>query len=254
MHEIEIKQFLTELNSGTPNFEVLFSGKKSKKIDGLYYPSKKEILLHNLNFISDAFLLYTAMHEFAHHIHFTTSLTATKSNGHSTEYWAIFHELLFIAEKKGMWQNPLKNECTSLLQIHTQYSELSNKFANEVAKLSVREKDQSLFFDYMTRILKISKKEVKALLKVDFLKIDLKDTWIGSALKVVATKKCEDWMIDSLKEGQPETIETLKVKMSNEVDYKSEKELLEQQEQSLLTRIQKAQNELDSVRNKLNKI
>ena len=51
-----------------PPFTLVFSGKKSKKVDGLYKPAEREILIHNKNMSGDSDLIYTAIHEFAHHI------------------------------------------------------------------------------------------------------------------------------------------------------------------------------------------
>ena len=70
MNQDQTKALLLQLEPQAPAFELIFSGKSSKKVNGLYKPETREILLHNKNFASDEELIYTAIHEFAHHLHF----------------------------------------------------------------------------------------------------------------------------------------------------------------------------------------
>ncbi|MCK4514270.1 MAG: hypothetical protein KAU31_03380, partial [Spirochaetaceae bacterium] len=71
MNQDQVKEQLLRLEDDTEEFFLIFSGKRSKKANGLYHPDTREIILHNRNFESDTALMYTAIHEFAHHIHFT---------------------------------------------------------------------------------------------------------------------------------------------------------------------------------------
>ena len=73
MNQQQVVERLLELDNDVEDFIVTFTGKKSKKVDGLYKPGNKEIILHNKNFSDDNSLIYTAIHEFAHHIQFTRS-------------------------------------------------------------------------------------------------------------------------------------------------------------------------------------
>ena len=49
--------------------------------------------------------MYTAIHEFAHHIQFTTATSPVSCRAHTNRFWDILHRLLFEAEKKGIYEN-----------------------------------------------------------------------------------------------------------------------------------------------------
>jgi Zn-dependent peptidase ImmA (M78 family) len=66
MNQDQVKEKLLKLHDCTEDFIVIFSGKKSKKVNGLYKPDKREIIIHNRNLDNDNLLLYTAIHELAH--------------------------------------------------------------------------------------------------------------------------------------------------------------------------------------------
>jgi hypothetical protein len=105
MNQDQVKAKLLEIEPEIEEFFVIFSGKQSKKVNGLYRPETREIIIHNRNFEDDNQLLYTAVHEFAHHVHFTRSSAPVSNRAHTTEFRAIFHELLARAEALGVYQN-----------------------------------------------------------------------------------------------------------------------------------------------------
>ena len=65
MNQDQVKEKLLQIDGEVADFSVVFSGKTSKKVDGLYHPEKQEIVIHNKNFEDDNALIYTAVHEFA---------------------------------------------------------------------------------------------------------------------------------------------------------------------------------------------
>ena len=89
---------------------VVFSGKQSKKVNGLYKPESREILIHNRNFKGDNALVYTAIHEFAHHIQFTKGEGKVSIKAHTNVFWNIFHNLLVQAEDKGLYDNIFRSD------------------------------------------------------------------------------------------------------------------------------------------------
>ena len=105
MNQEQVKEKLLQLNRNAEDFSLLFSGKKSRKVNGLYKPESREIIIHNRNFNDDNPLIYTAIHEFAHHIHFTGAAVPISSRAHTKEFWGIFHSLLYKAEEKGVYIN-----------------------------------------------------------------------------------------------------------------------------------------------------
>ena len=83
MNQDQVKEKLLAIEDAPLEFSVIFSGKRSKKVNGLYKPDTREILIHNKNFqggsggekaqgataTADNLLIYTAIHEYAHHLH-----------------------------------------------------------------------------------------------------------------------------------------------------------------------------------------
>jgi len=100
-----VKNLLLGLDPNVEEFFVIFSGKKSKKVNGLYKPASREIIIHNKNMQTDNALLYTVIHEFAHHIQFTRTHSPISARCHTGAFRAIFHSLLFTAEKQGIYDN-----------------------------------------------------------------------------------------------------------------------------------------------------
>ena len=109
MNRDQIKELLLSLENTDLDFEVIFSGKSSKKVNGLYKCETREIILHNKNFNTDNQLIYTAIHEYTHHLLYEAE--AAQNGGlkprkyakaHGNAFWAKFHSLLEIAEKKGL--------------------------------------------------------------------------------------------------------------------------------------------------------
>ena len=46
MNQTQVKELLLQLKEDVEEFSVIFSGKKSKKVDGLYKPDSREIIIH----------------------------------------------------------------------------------------------------------------------------------------------------------------------------------------------------------------
>ena len=110
----KIKEMLLEIEACEIDFTVIQTGKESKRVNGFYKPDTHEIYLHNLNFKSENELVYTAVHEYTHHLMTIKKQETDPSYGtackvHTQEFWAKFGELIDIAEKKGYysigWEN-----------------------------------------------------------------------------------------------------------------------------------------------------
>ena len=59
---------LLDIQETKLEFSVVQSGKESKRVNGLYKPDTREIILHNKNFKTDNQVVYTAVHEYTHHL------------------------------------------------------------------------------------------------------------------------------------------------------------------------------------------
>lgn len=117
MNQDQVKELLKKLDcrlpggikitaEEIPDFKLSFTGRSNKKCDGLYrtHNSVSEIVIHNLNHSSDKRLINTAIHEFAHHIHFTCfpNFPETVAAGHNKVFKAIYQALLNDAILKNL--------------------------------------------------------------------------------------------------------------------------------------------------------
>lgn len=175
-----IKEILLDIADTKLDFSVIQSGKKSKRVHGLYKTDTHEIILHNKNFKTDNELIYTAIHEYAHHL-LTEDFIAkfgdtmlTNSRVHTQEFWAKFNELLLIAEKKKHYvlSISMAPELVSLTEdIKKNYleknGELMQKFGRLLEKAyELCEASNIRYEDYIDRILCLPKTAARNIRKI----------------------------------------------------------------------------------------
>jgi len=173
MNQDQIVENLIKLDDTVEDFTVTFSGKASKKVDGLYKPEGHEILIHNKNHASDNALMYTAIHEFAHHIQFTTSPKPVSSKSHTTFYWNILHRLLNKAEELGIYKNIFETEAEFVKltkEIKEKYLHENGKLMKDFGQLIARAYELCMeyhtsFDDYMDRVLGLHRATAKKIMK-----------------------------------------------------------------------------------------
>jgi hypothetical protein len=176
----QIKSTLLRLRPSDEDFAVILSGKKSRKVHGLYKPESREIIIHNRNFRSDNEMLYTAIHEYAHHIQFTESPTPISARTHTTGFWNLFHTLLFEAEKKGIYRNPFEDigELADLARrIREKFVVASGSMMKELGRLLIEahglcEKHGASFTDYLDRVLGLPRTSAQVIMKAHTLDLD----------------------------------------------------------------------------------
>jgi hypothetical protein len=110
MNQDRVREILLSLEEPKTEFSLIFSGKESSVVNGLYKPQSREIIIHNRNFNSDDQLLYTAIHEYAHHLHCERKGGLSSGKAHTNEFWGIFHDLLVRAEELGHYRNLFDEE------------------------------------------------------------------------------------------------------------------------------------------------
>ncbi|MDR1216899.1 MAG: hypothetical protein LBK25_09470 [Treponema sp.] len=163
MNADQVKEILISIEDSPLEFTVVFSGKNSKKVNGLYKSESREILIHNRNFADGNLLLYTAIHEYAHHVHACSRNGKLPARAHTSEFWAVFHRLLEKAEEKGVYHNvfaasPELNALTEIIRIKylAENGEMVKNFGEKL--LQARDlcvKIGGRFEDYIDRILRI---------------------------------------------------------------------------------------------------
>ena len=197
MNQDQLAEKLRTL-ADVPPFTLVFSGKKSKKVDGLYKPATQEILIHNKNMSGESDLIYTAIHELAHHVVSCQNGNITLSNRcHTAQFWATFHQLLKKAEETGIYSNPFKSDQTfiqltkrikeNFLQKNSAIMKDFAKVLNEARNICI-ERHLS-FEDYVDRELGMEKTTANTLLRIE--KYDVTPAIGYDNMKTVAGMKDE---------------------------------------------------------------
>ena len=180
MNSEQVKGTLLQLRPTDEYFEVVLSGKKSRKVDGLYKPESREIILHSGNFHSDNEMMYTAIHEYAHHLQFSSSTMLISVRSHTVEFWSLFHSLLYEAEKTGLYTNPFDaiDEFVELTRsIKEQFLMVNGELMKDLGGLLKEAqrlcgKYHTSFTDYLDRVLAIPKTSAAVMMKTEAMDLD----------------------------------------------------------------------------------
>ena len=151
MDNEKIKEMLLDISPSSLEFTVTQSGKESKRVNGLYKPDTHEIILHNKNFKTENELVYTAVHEYTHHLIAEEQLALNGSSYmpnakvHTENFWVRFHSLLKIAEEKKYYSldieaSPELKELTE--KIRKEYLEVNGKLMQEFGRLLAKAHEQ----------------------------------------------------------------------------------------------------------------
>lgn len=180
MNQDQIKDLLLSIEDTALEFSVTFTGKKSKKVNGLYKPDTHEILLHNKNFTNEMQLIYTAIHEYAHHLQCEADGIFRSSRSHSSVFWARFHRLLEKAEEMGLYRldlegSPALAELTA--EIRENYLAENGRIMLELGRLLVKahelcEEAGIRYEDYIDRVLCLPRSAAKTAVKVGTLQVN----------------------------------------------------------------------------------
>ena len=191
MNQDQVKEILLQIEESALEFSVTFTGKASKKVNGLYKSDTHEILLHNKNFSVDNELLYTAIHEYTHHR--LCELDGTRSGRvHTQRFWSYFHRLLQKAEEKGLYkiameESPELLELTDTIRttIMAEDGKLMKELGRLLSKARVLCKQAGVRYeDYIDRVLCLPRASAATIEKIHAF--DVKPELGYEAMKVVA--------------------------------------------------------------------
>ncbi|MDR0410171.1 MAG: hypothetical protein LBH18_07255 [Spirochaetaceae bacterium] len=204
MNQDAVKNILLSIEDAPLDFSLIFSGKKSRKVNGLYKPEEREIIIHNKNFQDDGgvqnenSLVYTAIHEYAHHIHACKQGGKLPSRAHTREFWAIFHNLLAKAEELGLYKinladSPALLELTS--RIKEDFLTENGRLVKELGRVLIEAQGLCAgiglrFEDYIDRILCIPRVSAKTAVKI--FQYDIKPEIGADNMRFVAGIAGED--------------------------------------------------------------
>lgn len=253
-----IKDMLLKLENTDLEFSVTMTGKKSKKVNGLYKPDTHEILLHNKNFETDNQLIYTAIHEYAHHLQCEASGGLRSSRSHVSAFWARFHGLLEKAEKQGIYKIGIENssELEALTnEIRSNYLAENGRLMSDLGKLLAKAqvlcKDAGIRYeDYIDRVLCLPRTAAKTAIKVSALGLDPS---IGyENMKTVASQGSQEKRLMAqeqlLARKSPDSV---KVALSKPAQEEDPKEHLEKEKRRLEKTIITLQARLEQVEQSL---
>lgn len=203
MDNAKIKEILLDISPADIDFSVIQTGKESKRVNGFYKPDTHEIYIHNLNLKTDNMLIYTAIHEYTHHLITIEKQKTDPTYGnscrvHTQEFWAKFGKLLAIAENKryykiGWEDNTELKELTE--DIKTNYlaknGELMQQFGKKLARAFDLCKQADIRYeDYIDRVLCLPRNTAKDIRKVS--EIDVNPAIGFDNMKVVANIRKKD--------------------------------------------------------------
>jgi len=249
MNQDQVKEKLLQIEPDVAEFSVIFSGKSSKVVNGLYTPATHEIIIHNKNFAEDNGIMYTAIHEFAHHVHNCTSPLVAGRRAHTTEYWDIFHRLLEKGEKLGLYTTIFETEPRFVeltRKIKEQFLSINGNLMKDLGRILLEahqlcKETQASYDDFIGRYIGLTKSSAQNLIKLNNLDIN---PYIGyDNMKTVASiqdpnerRKAENAFL----EGQsPEMVKAQFTTKSRNLEEDPVKRLLQEKK-----RIEKTLNNL----------
>jgi hypothetical protein len=192
MNQDRVKEILLELAEPKTEFSLIFSGKESSVVNGLYKPRSREIIIHNRNFSSDGQLLYTAIHEYAHHLHCERKGGVSSGRAHTNEFWGIFQDLLVKAEEAGHYRNVFDEE-PEFVRLTSKIREAcitrNGRVMLEFGRLMIEaqalcKKYRARFEDYVDRALGVSRTTANSAVRAAAFAVDPDVGWDGMKLAV----------------------------------------------------------------------
>jgi hypothetical protein len=187
MNQDRARQILLDIADPKTEFTLIFSGKESSLVNGLYKPQSREIIIHNRNFSSDDQLVYTAIHEYAHHLHCERKGGLASGRAHTNEFWGIFHDLLVRAEAKGHYRNVFDADpefAALTKRIRSACIAENGRVMLEFGRLMVEaqalcRKHKARFEDYVDRALGVPRATAASAAKAAIYQVDPDVGWDG---------------------------------------------------------------------------
>ena len=267
MNQDQIKAMLLDIEESQLEFSVILTGKESKRVNGLYKPDTCEILLHNKNFTSDNQLIYTAIHEYAHHLlneekleHSLGAKPGSYQRVHTNQFWARFHGLLEVAEQKGYYVIGLENspELAELTEdIRKNYLEANGRLMQEFGQLLAKahklcQEAGIRYEDYIDRVLKLPRCTATSITKVAAAKVNpalgFDNMKLVASMPQAKRQEAEDQLLGG---HSPDSVRAMMRRKSEEVDQKTkleqEKRRLEKTIQQLTSRLELVEESLASL-------
>jgi hypothetical protein len=260
MNQDQTKELLLGISDCKTDFSVIFTGKKSSMVNGLYKPLSREILIHNKNFQNDGQLVYTAIHEYAHHLHCERGAFVPGAKSHTNEFWSIFHDLLERAESKNVYRNSFTSEpefvdmTRRIKAIMPENGKLMLEFGKLVVEAeSLCRKHFVRFEDYLDRAIGVPRTSAGAAMKAFSYQVPADLGW--DAMKLVSgikkpetrTAAIEAIMAGKSPESVKAMVKTEKPSLDPKFRLDKERERLERTIRTLQERLAMIESELQKL-------
>ena len=207
----KIKEILISLEKADIDFSVTQTGRASKKVNGLYTPATFEILLHDKNFTTENELIYTAIHEYTHHL---INCNQKKfgievkncSRSHTTEFWAKFDDLLEKAVEAKIYTRERSEDLSSLIdeakKIDCEIVNLKKKLGKILSEIHDKSRKENIRYeDILSHDLNISKNTAEKCLKSQSIEENYGQDALETVLKVKDSQARQD-IIAGLEKGK----------------------------------------------------
>jgi hypothetical protein len=244
MNQDDVSKNLSSLYNCKHSFTVLFTGKKSRSYNGKYNTASREIILNNRNFSNDNLLMYTAIHELAHHV---VIAELQVQENHSPLFWATFNGLLREAEKQGLYTRERPKGIVELIEeakvLDVEIARLKEKLGETLKRLNEAcEREGVRYEDVIDHDLKMKRSTAKKALEIHSVGIPAD---MGSDMQALIQSQkgteAREALIQLAQEGQ--TIEELKHLMKSQ-DKPSDLEKKEKERKRILKTIDSLQKRL----------
>ena len=218
------KKILLKLQETDTDFYITFSGKRSSKVNGLYLSTSHEIIIHNKNFKNNNQLIYTAIHEYSHHIMWCKYHELGKIPGHTNEFWSMMYDLLDRAETQGLYKkypgDPAKEEIQMLVgeakKIHERIASLYRELGKTIQNIRKKTEEHDVRLeDIITRECQINARTARMVERAFLYSIDEP---LSQDMQQLITSQKDSIKIHSIIEGakQGKTIYQVKEHLKTE--------------------------------------
>lgn len=261
MNQDQIKELLLRLEDTALDFTVTMTGKKSRKVNGLYKPDSREILLHNKNFDDENQLIYTAIHEYAHHLQCEAEGGLRSPRSHTGAFWARFHGLLEKAEKEGLYSIGFeKSDALAELteEIRSKYLEPNGRLMQGLGELLAKahalcREAGVRYEDYIDRVLCLPRTAAKTAVRVSSLGVNPSLGY--DTMKIVAAQPTQEKRVAAEQQffarRSPDSVKAALAKKAEEEDPKErlekEKKRLEKTIAMLSSRLEQVEQSLSNL-------
>lgn len=256
----KIKEILLFLEKADIDFSVTQTGRASRKVNGLYTPATFEILLHDKNFNTENELIYTAIHEYTHHLINCKQKKLgieVKNSGksHTTEFWAKFDDLLEKAVEAKIYTRERSEDLSDLIdeakKIDREIVNLKKKLGKILAEIHEKSQKENIRYeDILSHDLNISKKTAEKCLRSRSIEKNYGQDELETVLKIKDSQTRQDVIIGLEKGKTINQVSAAIKKDKNSSQYErlaKEKARLEKTIQQLKERLETVSETLSSM-------